>query len=103
VPHYTATKHAVNGLTKSTALEYAQQNIRCVAVAPGYIKTPMTDDIFDANEAALLTAMTPVQRPANPEEVAEFVTWVASDKASFVTGSVHQVDGGLLAGFQLPS
>lgn len=100
--HYTAAKHAVNGLTKCTALEYAKQNIRCVAVAPGYIKTQMTKDAFNEEEDALITAMTPVGRAAEPEEVAEFVLWVASDKASFVTGSVHQVDGAILAGFQLP-
>ena len=98
--HYTAAKHAVNGLTKATALEYAKENIRCVAVAPGYIKTAMTVEGFDAEENAMFAAMTPLGRGAEPQEVAEFVLWAASDKASFVTGSVHQVDGGLLAGFQ---
>ncbi len=99
--HYVAAKHAVNGLTKTTALEYARDNIRCVSVAPGYIKTKMTKDIFSKEEDALVTELTPLGRPANPEEVAEFVLWVASDKASFVSGSVHQVDGGLLAGFRM--
>jgi NAD(P)-dependent dehydrogenase (short-subunit alcohol dehydrogenase family) len=96
---YVAAKHAVNGLTKTTALEYAKQNIRCVAVAPGYIKTDMTLEGFNEEENAMFKALTPQGRGAEPQEVAEFVLWVASDKASFITGSVHQVDGGLLAGF----
>jgi NAD(P)-dependent dehydrogenase (short-subunit alcohol dehydrogenase family) len=97
--HYSAAKHGVVGLTKSTALEYAKDNIRCVAIAPGFIKTAMTDKAFDDNELSLFAALTPLGRGAKPEEVAEFVLWVASEQASFVTGSVHQIDGGLLAGF----
>ena len=100
ISHYSAAKHAVNGLTKSTALEYAKDNIRCVSVAPGYVKTSMTEDAFSDDESALFAAMTPLGRPSAPQEIAELVLWLASDKASFVTGSVHQIDGGLLAGFQ---
>jgi NAD(P)-dependent dehydrogenase (short-subunit alcohol dehydrogenase family) len=101
ISHYCAAKHAVNGLTKTTALEYAKQNIRCVAVAPGYIKTEMTAEGFNEEENAMFGAMTPLGRGAEPKEVAEFVLWLASDKASFLTGSVHQIDGGLLAGFSI--
>jgi NAD(P)-dependent dehydrogenase (short-subunit alcohol dehydrogenase family) len=59
----------------------------------------MTVESFDEQEKAMFAAMTPLKRGAEPKEVAEFVVWLASDKASFVTGSVHQIDGGLLAGF----
>ena len=96
--HYTAYKHAVMGLTKAVALEYGPDNIRCVAVVPGFIKTAMTDGIF-REEEAMLAAMVPLQRAGDPKEVANLVLWLASDQASYVNGSVHQVDAGLLAGF----
>lgn len=101
--HYSAAKHGVIGLTKACALEYGHENIRCVAICPGFIKTPMTmnHSIFSEEELDGLTAGVPLGRPAGPEEVAELVLWLASDKASYVTGSAHQVDGGVLAGFKL--
>ena len=102
IPHYVAAKHGVIGLTKSIAIEYARDNIRAVAVAPGYIKTKMTEESFSDDEKALLTSLVPLGRPAGPEEVANMVIWLASDKASYVSGSVHTVDAGLLAGFNLP-
>jgi len=102
ISHYVAAKHGVVGLTKSIALEYARDNIRAVAVAPGYIKTKMTEESFDEQEKALFTSLVPMGRPAGPEEVANMVIWLASDKASYVSGSCHQVDAGLLAGFNLP-
>jgi NAD(P)-dependent dehydrogenase (short-subunit alcohol dehydrogenase family) len=101
--HYVAAKHGVIGLTKTIALEYATDNIRCMAVAPGYIKTKMTEEGFNEDEKALLSAMVPLGRPADPDEVANLVLWLASDKASYVTGTCINVDGGLLAGFNLPS
>jgi NAD(P)-dependent dehydrogenase (short-subunit alcohol dehydrogenase family) len=101
--HYSAAKHGVIGLTKACALEYGHENIRCVAICPGLIKTPMTmsQDVFTEEELGGLTAGVPLGRGAGPEEVAELALWLASDKASYVTGSVHQVDGGVLAGFKL--
>ena len=101
ISHYTAAKHGVIGLTKSCALEYGKQNIRCVAVAPGYINTPMTENVFTDEENAMLMMAIPIKRSAQPEEVANLVIWLASDKASYVTGSCHTVDGGVTSGFEL--
>lgn len=102
ISHYVAAKHGVIGLTKNIAIEYARDNIRAVAVAPGYIKTKMTDEAFSEDERLLLNSLVPLGRPAGPEEVANMVLWLASDKASYVSGSCHTVDAGLLAGFNLP-
>lgn len=98
ISHYVAAKHGVLGLTKTIALEYARENIRCVAVAPGYIQTQMTEDAFTGDEKSLLTSLVPLGRPAKPEEVANLVIWLASDKASYVSGSCHTVDAGMMAG-----
>lgn len=99
LPHYSAAKHGVVGFTKTVALEYGPQNIRAVAVAPGYVRTPMAENELSDEERAGLIAMTPLHRCAEPEELAEVVVWLASDQASFVTGVVQQADGGILAGF----
>jgi len=103
VAHYVAAKHGVIGLTKNIALEYAADNIRAVAIAPGYIRTNMTDAAFSEEEKGLVASLAPLNRPAEPEEVANLVLWLASDKASYVTGTCFNVDGGMLAGFNLPS
>jgi NAD(P)-dependent dehydrogenase (short-subunit alcohol dehydrogenase family) len=97
--HYSSSKHAVIGFTKSAALEYGKDNIRVVAVAPGFISTQMTDDLFTDAQATVVSSMTALGRPAKPREVASMVCWLASDEASYVTGCCLQVDGGLLAGF----
>ena len=99
---YVASKHAVMGLTKTVALEYGRDNIRCVAIAPGFIKTNMTGEGFAKEELDMMASMVPMgRRGAEQEEVANLVLWLASDKASYVTGSFHQVDGGILAGVSL--
>lgn len=98
VPHYTAAKHAVMGLTKACAREHGRQNIRCVAVAPGFIDTAMTQDCFSQAESDALAAQVPNGRRAQPDEVANMVLWLASDQASYVNGSYHVVDAGLIAG-----
>ena len=102
ISHYVSAKHAVIGFTKTCALEYARDNIRCLAVCPGYVNTPMVGDNFAKAETDLITMMTPMGRPADPGEIANLVIFLASDKASFMTGSFHQVDGGILAGASMP-
>jgi len=94
---YVASKHAVVGLTKSAALEYAESDIRVNAVCPGYITTPMTEDTVRRRGDELMTKV-PARRMGKPEEIAEMVVWLCSDRASFVTGAAYNVDGGYVAG-----
>jgi NAD(P)-dependent dehydrogenase (short-subunit alcohol dehydrogenase family) len=94
--HYVAAKHGVVGLTKSAAIEYAQDGIRVNCVNPGYIKTPMTKETMDERYDEII-AKVPVRRLGIPEEIAEAVVWMCSDKASFMTGASHVVDGGYSA------
>jgi NAD(P)-dependent dehydrogenase (short-subunit alcohol dehydrogenase family) len=93
---YVAAKHGVIGLTESAALEYADQKIRINAVGPGYIKTPLLESLDEATMKALV-GLHPMGRLGEANEVAELVLWLNSDKASFVTGSYYNVDGGYLA------
>ncbi|WP_439698620.1 SDR family NAD(P)-dependent oxidoreductase [Mucilaginibacter sp. AW1-7] len=95
-PAYVAAKHGVIGLTEAAALEYADQGIRINAIGPGYIQTPLLD-ILDDTTINLLKGLHPMGRLGKPEEVAELALWLNSDKASFVTGSYYNVDGGYLA------
>ncbi|MFJ3229267.1 SDR family NAD(P)-dependent oxidoreductase [Streptomyces sp. NPDC086783] len=93
---YTATKHAVVGLTQTAALEYADQGLRVVAVAPGYIDTPMTQRASPETIERFIQAH-PAGRAGRSEEVAALVCFLASSEASFITGSLHPVDGGYVA------
>ncbi|WP_232678638.1 glucose 1-dehydrogenase [Nocardioides sp. R-C-SC26] len=89
---YVATKWAVRGLTKSVAMELAAQGVRCNSVHPGLIRTPMTEIIPDD------MIPIPLGRPGQPEEVAAFVLFLASDESSFATGAEFVVDGGTVQG-----
>ncbi len=96
-PAYVSAKHGVIGLTKTAALEYAAKNIRVNSIGPGYIRTPLVENNLDEETIGQLAGMHPLGRLGKPEEVAELVLWLASDKSSFVTGTYYPVDGGYLA------
>jgi NAD(P)-dependent dehydrogenase (short-subunit alcohol dehydrogenase family) len=93
---YVAAKHGVVGLTKTAAIEYAEAGIRVNAVCPGYIKTRMTEEVMGRRGSAIM-AQTPMRRMGAPEEIAEMVVWLCSDRASYVTGAAYNVDGGWMA------
>lgn len=94
---YTASKHAVLGLTKTAAVEFAEYNIRVNAVCPSAIRTAMIAALSPERQAELASPQA-IKRLGEPGEVAEAVVWLLSDRASFVTGTGMQVDAGSLAG-----
>ena len=97
-PAYAATKHGVVGLTRTGAVDYAQEGIRINAVCPGYIRTPMIEGILsDPGAEERVVSRHPMHRLGTPEEIAEAVVWLCSDAASFVTGHAMTVDGGYVA------
>jgi NAD(P)-dependent dehydrogenase (short-subunit alcohol dehydrogenase family) len=95
---YIASKHAVEGLTKSVALEFAKQNIRINAVAPGPIVTEMWDRFAADGLAEQITSIVPAGRVGAADEIAAAVLYLASDAAKFTTGTSLVVDGGFVAG-----
>jgi 3-oxoacyl-[acyl-carrier protein] reductase len=92
--NYAASKAGIIGFTKSIARELGSRNVRANVVAPGYVKTALTDVLPDEATAAMVS-QTPLGRVAEPEEIAGAVRFLASDQASFITGEVLLVDGGL--------
>ena len=92
--NYSATKAAIIGMTKTTAKELGSRNITCNAVAPGFIKTAMTDALSDEAKQAIL-GMIAMKRYGQVEEIAGVVSFLASDDASYVTGQVIEISGGL--------
>jgi NAD(P)-dependent dehydrogenase (short-subunit alcohol dehydrogenase family) len=89
---YAASKHAIIGLTKSDALDYAKSNIRVNAVLPGNIETPM--DRFTGGDIQKAIDLEPVGRLGEPEEIADAVLWMSADLGAFITGASISVDGG---------
>lgn len=99
MPAYAASKHAVVGLTKTAALEYAKAGIRVNCVCPGIIQTPMVSRLTGERPGMFekIATAEPIGRIGKPEEIAESVVWLCSDLASFVTGHAMSVDGGIVA------
>ena len=97
---YSASKHAVIGLTKSAAIEYARANIRFHAVCPSFIDTPMVRNsmlnMSEKQQQALLKA-SPMRRLGKVEEIASAIAWLASDESTFMNGHSLTLDGGMLA------
>lgn len=95
---YTAAKHGVLGLTRAIAKEYGGRNIRCNAVSPGIVETPLTAGVVDAPEYRdALLAPIPLGRFARPDDIAGAVVWLCSDGAGYINGAVLTADGGYLA------
>lgn len=96
---YTASKHGVVGLTKATALELAQSNIRVNAVAPGPVNTGLLRRMVEGHmDLSVIADAVPMRRISEPEESAQAILWLCSDRASFITGHTLVVDGGLTVG-----
>ena len=93
---YSGSKHAVVAISKAAATEYGKDNIRVVAICPGWIKTRMTEELRAQKDAdAMIQSNVPLKRIGEPEEVAETVIWLASDAASYVSGGAFIISGGM--------
>lgn len=92
--NYSASKAGVIGLTKSLAKEFAARNIQVNAIAPGFIETDMTDRIPEKIREEMINAI-PLQRMGSPKDIADLVSFLASEKANYITGQIIQVDGGM--------
>jgi NAD(P)-dependent dehydrogenase (short-subunit alcohol dehydrogenase family) len=96
-PIYGMSKFAVNGLTRSVALEYAKQGIRINAVCPGLVFTPLVADNIPSAAVDRIAETIPMGRVGQPKEIANFIAWLSSDEAAFITGSTLPIDGGAMA------
>jgi 3-oxoacyl-[acyl-carrier protein] reductase len=92
--NYAAAKAGIIGMTKALAQEVAERGITANCVAPGFIETPMTDDLSDAVKENLLSRI-PVRRLGSPQDIAAATTYLASDEAAYVTGQTVHVNGGM--------
>ncbi len=93
---YTVGKHGVVGLSRLAARDHAEENIRVNAVCPGYIATPMTEKTLEERGEGI-RRRTPLGREGRPEEIAELVVFLCSDRASYITGAAYTADGGYTA------
>lgn len=96
-PAYVSAKHALVGLTKSAAIAYSAMGVRVNAVGPGYIRTPLVENSIDEEGLNALVGLHPIGRLGTSEEVANLALFLLSDRASFITGSYHLVDGAYAA------
>lgn len=94
---YAASKFAVRGITKQVAIEFGSHNIRANSVHPGYIRTPMMTEALDEEQIKIASGSVPIRRVGEVEDVSNLVVFLASDEASFITGTEHIIDGGLTA------
>ena len=106
-PAYCASKAGLHGLTRAVAVDHGPDGVRCNAVAPGWIDTPLNEDFIDSMEdpAAFrrdIGSIHPVRRTGTPQEVARLICWLASDEAAFITGQIYTIDGGRTAQLSLP-
>ena len=98
LPAYSATKGGLDALTRCLAIDYAKQGIRCNAVSPGLVATPMAADLLnDPDRAAQILAAYPLGRAGTTEEVAKLVLFLASDDAAWITGCIYPIHGGMTA------
>lgn len=93
---YVASKFAVRGMTKATAIEFGPRNIRVNSVHPGFVRTPMMVEGTD-EKGGDATSLIPLGRIAEPSEVTNLIVFLASDESSFITGSEHVIDGGMMS------
>ena len=93
--NYAASKAGLEGMTKSIALEVASRGITANCIAPGFIKTAMTSDILEKNEDKIINNI-PIKRIGEPDDISSLTKFLASDKASYITGQTFHVNGGML-------
>lgn len=93
--NYAASKAGILGLTKSVARELVSLNVRCNAVAPGFIETEMTDQLSETVKESVLKSI-PMNKMGSPEDVANLVNFLVSDESKYITGQVINVDGGMI-------
>ncbi len=106
-PAYGASKAGLHGLTRAVAVDHGPDGVRCNAVAPGWIDTPLNEEFIAGMDdpdgfRSRIGGIHPACRTGRPEDVAELICWLASDAAAFVTGQVMTVDGGRMAKLSLP-